>query len=143
MGDGVLGGRLAEGGRFAPGREGGEEAARLIALRLAVSATTSTPTSDSPLLAVRDLKTYFFQDDGLVKAVDGASFDVFAGRTLGIVGESGCGKSVTARSIMRIVDRPGRIVGGQILLRRDGGCETARRQDGKTARRQRGQRSIW
>jgi len=69
---------------------------------------------------VRDLKTYFFQDDGLVKAVDGASFDVFAGRTLGIVGESGCGKSVTARSILRIVDRPGRIVGGQILLRRDG-----------------------
>ncbi|MDP8908538.1 MAG: ABC transporter ATP-binding protein, partial [Chloroflexota bacterium] len=61
--------------------------------------------------------------------VDGASFDVFAGKTLGIVGESGCGKSVTARSIMRIVDRPGRIVGGQILLRRDG--ETARRQDGK------------
>src|SRR5215217_4633370 len=91
------------------------------------------PTSDSPLLAVRDLRTYFFQDDGLVKAVDGASFDVFAGRTLGIVGESGCGKSVTARSILRIVDRPGRIVGGQILLQRDG--ETARRQDGKTARR--------
>ena len=100
---------------------------------------------DSPLLAVRDLKTYFFQDDGLVKAVDGASFDVFAGRTLGIVGESGCGKSVTARSIMRIVDRPGRIVGGQILLRRR---RTRRLQDGKTARRRRRQktareRSIW
>ena len=92
-------------------------------------------THDSPLLAVRDLKTYFFQDDGLVKAVDGASFDVFAGRTLGIVGESGCGKSVTARSIMRIVDRPGRIVGGQILLQREG---ASRRQDGKTARRRRG-----
>src|SRR5918995_398334 len=87
-------------------------------------------------LAVRDLKTYFFQDDGLVKAVDGASFDVFPGKTLGIVGESGCGKSVTARSIMRIVDRPGRIVGGQILLQRGG--ETARRQDGKTARRSKG-----
>src|SRR5215204_7215577 len=85
------------------------------------------PTSDPPLLAVRDLKTYFFQDDGLVKAVDGASFDVFAGRTLGIVGESGCGKSVTARSILRIIDRPGRIVGGQILLQRH--------EDGKTARR--------
>ena len=74
-----------------------------------------------PLLSVRDLKTYFYQDDGLVKAVDGASFDVFPGKTLGIVGESGCGKSVTARSILRIVDRPGRIVGGQILLRREGG----------------------
>jgi len=86
------------------------------------------------LLAVRDLKTYFFQDDGLVKAVDGASFDVFPGKTLGIVGESGCGKSVTARSIMRIVDRPGRIVGGQILLQRDG---VSRRRDGKTAARRR------
>jgi peptide/nickel transport system ATP-binding protein len=86
---------------------------------------------------VRDLKTYFFQDDGLVKAVDGASFDVFAGRTLGIVGESGCGKSVTARSIMRIVDRPGRIVGGQILLRRDG--KSGSRLVGKSGRRKQGQ----
>src|SRR5215204_437965 len=91
------------------------------------------PTSDPPLLAVRDLKTYFFQDDGLVKAVDGASFDVFAGRTLGIVGESGCGKSVTARSILRIVDRPGRIVGGQILLRRDGETAARRRRDAEGA----------
>ena len=86
---------------------------------------------DPPLLAVRDLKTYFFQDDGLVKAVDGASFDVFAGRTLGIVGESGCGKSVTARSIMRIVDRPGKIVGGQILLQREGEAEGGRRVGGR------------
>ena len=75
------------------------------------------------LLAVRDLKTYFYQDDGLVKAVDGASFDVFPGKTLGIVGEVGAAKSVTARSILRIVDRPGRIVGGQILLRREGECQ--------------------
>jgi oligopeptide/dipeptide ABC transporter ATP-binding protein len=82
---------------------------------------------------VRDLKTYFFQDDGLVKAVDGASFDVFAGRTLGIVGESGCGKSVTARSILRIVDRPGRIVGGQILLRR--GAKSVSRLVGKSVSR--------
>ena len=67
---------------------------------------------------MRDLKTYFFQDEGTVRAVDGASFDVHAGRTLGIVGESGCGKSVTARSILRIVERPGRIVGGSIVLRR-------------------------
>src|SRR5829696_7921056 len=119
MGDGVI------------GDEGGSEGSAALPLL-----DSSTPRLlDSPLLAVRDLKTYFFQDDGLVKAVDGASFDVFAGRTLGIVGESGCGKSVTARSILRIVDRPGRIVGGQILLRRDG--ETARRQDGKTAARRR------
>ena len=73
---------------------------------------------EPPILSVRDLKTYFFPDEGTVKAVDGASFDVFSRRTLGIVGESGCGKSVTARSILRIVERPGRIVSGSILLRR-------------------------
>jgi peptide/nickel transport system ATP-binding protein len=74
-----------------------------------------------PVLRVRDLSTYFFADEGVVKAVDGASFDLYSGRTLGIVGESGCGKSVTARSILRIVERPGRIVGGEILLRRGDG----------------------
>src|ERR671919_1899645 len=119
MGDGVIGN----------GGEGEAEAALPL---------LDSPTSrhlDSPLLAVRDLKTYFFQDDGLVKAVDGASFDVFAGRTLGIVGESGCGKSVTARSILRIVDRPGRIVGGQILLRRAGGTKWVSRLVGKSGSR--------
>src|SRR5438874_5221892 len=81
-------------------------------------ATPPTPMADSPLLSVRNLKTYFAQDEGLVKAVDGVSFDVTPGATLGIVGESGCGKSVTARSILRIVDRPGRIVEGEIRFRR-------------------------
>ena len=66
----------------------------------------------TPILSIKDLKTYFYQDEGTVRAVDGASFDVYAGKTLGIVGESGCGKSVTARSILRIVDRPGKIAGG-------------------------------
>jgi peptide/nickel transport system ATP-binding protein len=77
-----------------------------------------------PILEVRDLRTYFFQDEGTVKAVDGAGLSVFAGKTLGIVGESGCGKSVTARSILRIVERPGRVVSGEILLRDDDGRET-------------------
>jgi len=72
----------------------------------------------TPLLSVRNLKTYFPQDEGTVKAVDGVSFELYPGRTLGIVGESGCGKSITARSILRIVDRPGRLVEGQILFRR-------------------------
>jgi len=72
------------------------------------------------LLSVRDLKTYFMADEGVVKAVDGASFDVYPGETLGVVGESGCGKSVTARSILRIVEEPGKIVNGRITLRRDG-----------------------
>src|SRR2546427_12927820 len=83
-----------------------------------VCATRRTLMEDSPLLSVRNLKTYFIQDEGLVKAVDGVSFEVAEGVTLGIVGESGCGKSVTARSILRIVDRPGRIVEGGIHCRR-------------------------
>jgi peptide/nickel transport system ATP-binding protein len=72
----------------------------------------------TPLVSVRNLATYFFTPEGIVKAVDGVSFDVDPGRTLGVVGESGCGKSVTAMSILRIVEAPGRIVGGEVLLRR-------------------------
>jgi peptide/nickel transport system ATP-binding protein len=71
-----------------------------------------------PILSVRNLRTYFHQDEGVVRAVDGASFDLQPGTTLGIVGESGCGKSVTARSILRIVERPGRVESGEIWLNR-------------------------
>ena len=70
-----------------------------------------------PILSVRDLKTQFFGPEGVVRAVDGVDFDVFPGRTLGVVGESGGGKSVTARSVLGIVDRPGRVVAGSIMLR--------------------------
>ena len=70
-----------------------------------------------PLLSVRDLHTHFVLDEGTVIALDGVSFDVHPGKTLGIVGESGCGKSVTARSILGILDRPGRVVGGEIRFR--------------------------
>jgi peptide/nickel transport system ATP-binding protein len=73
---------------------------------------------DQPILSVRDLKTFFFMDEGTAKAVDGVSFDVQPGQVMGIVGESGCGKSVTIRSVLRIVQEPGRIVGGEILFRR-------------------------
>ena len=73
----------------------------------------------APLLSVRNLRTSFVQDEGITKAVDGASFDVFPGKTLGIVGESGCGKSVTAQSILRIVEPPGRIIDGEIVLTRE------------------------
>ena len=89
-------------------------------------------TAPAPLLSVRDLKTYFMGDEGTVKAVDGVSFDVYPGQTLGIVGESGCGKSVTAHSILRVVEQPGRIVGGQILLRRNPAGRNAHRQNGST-----------
>src|SRR5215510_13090465 len=67
-----------------------------------------------PLLAIRDLVTEFRTDRGVVRAVDGVSFEVAPRSTLGVVGESGCGKSVTALSIMRLIAAPGRIAGGTI-----------------------------
>ncbi|MBA7644629.1 Oligopeptide transport ATP-binding protein OppD [subsurface metagenome] len=69
------------------------------------------------LLKVSDLKTYFFTHEGTVKAVDGIGFSIKQGETLGIVGESGCGKSVTALSIMRLIaDPPGKIVSGEVFF---------------------------
>ena len=74
-------------------------------------------TATSRVLEVEDLQTYFYTRSGLVKAVDGVSFSLARGATLAIVGESGCGKSVTALSLMRLVaDPPGRIVGGRVRL---------------------------
>ena len=68
------------------------------------------------LIQVKGLKTYFYLDEGIVKAVDGADFAINRGKTLGVVGESGCGKSVTARSIMRILAKSAKIVEGEIDL---------------------------
>ena len=73
---------------------------------------------DDLLVGVEGLKTHFFTNQGVVKAVDGVDLRIRRGKTLGVVGESGCGKSVTARSILGIVERPGRVVEGQILYRR-------------------------
>ncbi len=70
-----------------------------------------------PLLSVRNLKTYFYTDEGVVKAVDGLSYDLAKGETLGIVGESGCGKSVHALSLMRLIPSPpGKIVEGETIF---------------------------
>lgn len=73
-------------------------------------------TAQKPLLEVKKLKTHFYTEDGVVHAVDGVSFEVYSGEVLGIVGESGCGKSVTSLSIMRLISPPGRIVEGEILF---------------------------
>jgi len=99
-----------------------------------VTQPTLTPVDDAvetadgrgPRLSVRNLKVYFFADEGTTRVVDGVSLDVYQGETLAIVGESGCGKSVTNRGILRIVDRPGRIVDGEILWRQDLGDGTER-----------------
>ena len=71
----------------------------------------------TPVLEVRDLRTQFATDAGIVRAVDGVSFDLYPGESLGIVGESGSGKSMTALSILRLVPDPGRVVGGQVVFR--------------------------
>jgi len=70
------------------------------------------------ILDIRDLHVYFFTDLGISRALNGVSLQVPARKVLGIVGESGCGKSVTALSVMRLVPKPGRIVSGEIIFRR-------------------------
>jgi len=76
-----------------------------------------TGTANRPILEVKALQTHFFLESGVVRAVDGVTFSLMRGQTLGIVGESGCGKSITSMSIMRLIQsRPGKIVGGEINL---------------------------
>src|SRR5216684_5128554 len=74
------------------------------------------PNNSRRVLSVRDLAVDFVQDTGAIRALDGVNLDLHAGRVLGVVGESGCGKSVTARAILRLIDRPGRIASGRVLL---------------------------
>ena len=76
----------------------------------------STLVEKETVLQVRDLRTYFHMDTGVVKAVDGVSLEMETGKTLGLVGESGCGKSVTALSVLRLISDPGRIESGRVLL---------------------------
>lgn len=84
-------------------------------------------TDQTPLLSIRNLKAYFDLDEGVVKAVDGVNLEVYPGQVFGIVGESGCGKSVTMKAILRIIEPPGRIVDGEIVWHR-----TLSRADGST-----------
>jgi oligopeptide/dipeptide ABC transporter ATP-binding protein len=77
---------------------------------------TEKTNTNQPLLKIQNLKTYFYTEDGVVRAVDGVDLEVYPGEVLGIVGESGCGKSVTSLSTMRLISQPGKIVEGQILF---------------------------
>jgi oligopeptide/dipeptide ABC transporter ATP-binding protein len=75
---------------------------------------TARANDGGELLAIEGLRTHFFTQDGVVKAVDGVSFAIRHGETMGVVGESGCGKSITALSVMRLIERPGRIIEGSV-----------------------------
>ena len=107
----------------------------------APSADAAGGAADRPLVTIRGLKVHFFLDEGTVRAVDGVDLDVPRGRTICIVGESGCGKSVTALAMLRLISPPGRIVAGSIILHADDGdvaltdlpseCEAIRRIRGK------------
>src|SRR5947209_17337436 len=94
---------------------------------MAEAARNVLPRADTArkVLSVRDLAVEFAQESGAVRALEGVSLDLHAGRVLGVVGESGCGKSLTARAILQLIDRPGRIASGQVLLDPD----SAQQQD--------------
>src|SRR5438034_10236313 len=77
---------------------------------------SSDGASTAPLLSVGDLRTYFYTDSGVARAVDGVTFEIGARETVGLVGESGCGKSVTALSLLRLIRPPGRIEPGSRIL---------------------------
>ena len=99
-----------------------------------MSAASHTGPTSGVLLQVRDLRTHFPIRTGVLKAVDGVSFDVERGKTLCVVGESGSGKSVTARSILQIVDEPGRIVSGSMVLHRPDGSTVDLAQLGRRSK---------
>ncbi len=85
------------------------------------TSSSASSSAQELLLDIRNLKTHFFMDQGVVHALEGVDFTVARGQTIGLVGESGCGKSVTARSILAIVPSPGRVVEGEILFHRQTG----------------------
>src|SRR3990172_6509552 len=89
---------------------------KIFAIILPIQHEENNVTLQKPLLEVKSLKTYFYTEDGTVRAVDGVNFEVFPGEVLGLVGESGCGKSVTSLSIMRLISAPGKIEAGEILF---------------------------
>jgi ABC-type dipeptide/oligopeptide/nickel transport system ATPase component len=89
-----------------------------------LASLTDATLHEDPLLQISDLQTHFYTRQGIVKSVNGVSLTVRAGETLALVGESGSGKSVTSLSVMRLIDAPGKIVNGSILLRTKQGATT-------------------
>jgi peptide/nickel transport system ATP-binding protein len=87
-----------------------------LAIKPTAASIPEKTAKNNYVLKVRGLKTYFFTDDGVVKAVDGVDFNLAPGEVLGIVGESGCGKSVTSLSLLRLISMPGEIVEGEVLF---------------------------
>ncbi len=96
--------------------------------------------TNSLILEIKDLRTCFYTDEGVAKAVDGVSLAIPRGQTVGLVGESGCGKSMTALSIMRLVPPPGRIVGGEVILYDDDGPKVLTALPEREMRKIRGQK---
>jgi peptide/nickel transport system ATP-binding protein len=81
------------------------------------SESSTKAESNNKLIQIKNLKTYFYTEEGIVKAVDGLSFDIYEDEVIGLVGETGCGKSVTALSILNLVRAPGKIIDGEVLFR--------------------------
>ena len=77
----------------------------------------SEEAPEDAILQIKDLQTFFYTEEGVVKAVDGVSFNIYKNETIGLVGETGCGKSVTALTILRLVRAPGKILGGSIKFK--------------------------
>ncbi|NVM37240.1 MAG: ABC transporter ATP-binding protein [Candidatus Lokiarchaeota archaeon] len=90
--------------------------------------TNSVSGKRKPLLQVRNIKTYFYTEEGIVKAVDGVSFDMYGDETLGLVGETGCGKSVTALSILQLVRAPGKIIEGNVIFKGESLLDLSQRE---------------
>ncbi len=107
-------------------------------MRLARDDSDKPGSNEAPILSVDDLQTYFFTRQGTVKAVDGVSFSLKPRETLAIVGESGCGKSITALSLLRLIPYPpGQIIGGRIRVRGHRPDDARRRRDAQDPRQSR------
>jgi oligopeptide/dipeptide ABC transporter ATP-binding protein len=96
--------------------------------KIAIADDIEENNSDDKLIQIKNLKTYFYTEEGVVKAVDGVTFDIYEDEVIGLVGETGCGKSVTALSILNLVRAPGKIIDGKVLFKGKNLVELDRKQ---------------